>query len=426
MVGGINGYGNQVVSLLGNTRGTKETAAEKPVWDGKKSYTYLEDMNQAGLDYGVKAAKYYASKTAADGEMTVEELKKQIGEWFSDYTLTDREPKDVVQGKHYLYIDDSQLNKMAKDASYRAKVYGLMDREMETGREYTLRYSDGRDVTAHITGSIFSLSEKNRKYAGADGIPYLGSGVSDHSWSSSDSHLQVRNMSFLYDHLDPEKSARKSRTNAAKTHAEQLAKKRAEKKLEAKKAEKKKAEKSRLEELKKITPSLRLKEGTELSMARDNKCGDVAIHSDFLKKAENDPAAMKKLSDTLKGIEQAEKLVTAYYNGLGGVTERSSHWYMDENGELKSFGFTKRVDGQNERIREQQQKAEEERIERIRENNRAKAEERVQKLLEKKEADSKDGSYSLDSEDIQQILEAVREEKKNASHPAGQTIDIRA
>lgn len=49
MVGGINGYGNQVVSLLGNIKGTKETAAEKPVWDGKKSYTYLEDMNQAGL-----------------------------------------------------------------------------------------------------------------------------------------------------------------------------------------------------------------------------------------------------------------------------------------------------------------------------------------------------------------------------------------
>ena len=251
MVTGVNGYGNQVVSLLGNSKGVKETAAEKPVWDGKKSYTYLEDMNQAGLDYGVKAAKYYASKTAADGEMTVEELKKQIGEWFSDYTLTDREPKDVVQGKHYLYIDDSQLNKMAKDASYRAKVYGLMDREMATGKEYTLRYSDGKDVTAHITGSIFSLSEKNKKYAGADGIPYLGSGSSDHSWSSSDSHLQVRNMSFLYDNLDPAKSARKNRTNAAKTQAEQLAKKRAEKKQESKKAEKKKAKKAEEERVEK-------------------------------------------------------------------------------------------------------------------------------------------------------------------------------
>lgn len=313
MVGGINGYGNQVVSLLGNTKGTKETAAEKPVWDGKKSYTYLEDMNQAGLDYGVKATKYYASKTAADGEMTVDDLKKQIGEWFSDYTLTDREPRDVVQGKHYLYIDDSQLNKMAKDSSYRAKVYGLMDREMATGKEYTLRYSDGKDVTAHITGSIFSLSEKNKKYAGPDGIPYLGSGSSDHSWSSSDSHLQVRNMSFLYDHLDPAKSARKSRTNAAKTQAEQLAKKRTEKKQEAKMAEKKKTE-----------------------------------------------------------------------------------------------------------------KAEKERIENNRENKRSEAEERLQKLLEKKETESKDGSYSLDAEDMKPILEAIREDDKNVNQPAGQTIDIRA
>ena len=82
MVSGVSGYGNQVLSLIGNTKGTANTPSEKPVWNGKKSYTYLEDMNQAGLDYGAKATKYYASKTAADGEMTVEELKNRLENGF--------------------------------------------------------------------------------------------------------------------------------------------------------------------------------------------------------------------------------------------------------------------------------------------------------------------------------------------------------
>ena len=227
--------------------GNKNNCSSKPIWNGKRPFTYLEDMNQAGLDYGTQATKYYSSKTVSDGEMSVEDLKKQIGEMFSEYTLTDHEPQNVVTGKHYLYIDSSQLQKMAKDAAYRGKVYGLMDREMETGREYTLTYSDGRNKTSHVTGSVFSLCEKNRKYACADGIPYLGSCNTDAGWSTSDSHIQVRNMSFLYDNLDPAKSARKSRTMAAKNRAEELAKKRNERR-EAEKEESKRNEKIREEE----------------------------------------------------------------------------------------------------------------------------------------------------------------------------------
>ena len=233
-----------------------KTATSKPSWNGKQAFTYLEDMNKAGLDYGAQATKYYTSKTASDGEMTVEDLKKQIGEWFYDYTLTDHEPKNVVSGEHYLYIDDSQLKKMAQDAGYRAKVYGLMDREMETGREYTLTYSDGRNKTSHVTGSIFSLCEKNRKYDCGNGIPYLGSCNTDAGWSSSDSHIQVRNMNFLYDNLDPAKSARKNRTLAAKKQAQQLEKKRAERR-QAEKEEAARKEKIREEE--------RLKEKKESS-----------------------------------------------------------------------------------------------------------------------------------------------------------------
>ena len=239
---------NNMQVNTGTAKKTNNTS--KPVWDGKKSFTYLEDMNKAGLEYGAQATRFYSSKTPADGELSVDDLKNQIKEWFPEYTLTDCEPKNVVNGKHYLYIDDSQLQKMAKDPSYRAKVYGLMDREMETGKEYTLTYSDGRKKTSHCTGSIFSLCEKNKKYACADGIPYLGSCNTDAGWSTSESHIQVRNMNFLYDNLDPAKSARKSRTMAAKEQAKELEKKRIEKKNAEKKAAEKE-ERKRLEEKKK-------------------------------------------------------------------------------------------------------------------------------------------------------------------------------
>ena len=92
------------------------------------------------------------------------------------------------------------------------------------------------------------MSEANRKYAGLDGVPYRGSGKSDAGWSSSESHIQVRNQSFLYDNLDPAKSARKSRTAATKLMAEKAAKRKVEKRQEEKKVAVKK-EKTRREEL---------------------------------------------------------------------------------------------------------------------------------------------------------------------------------
>lgn len=245
-IGAIKNYGAMMTTTAKSGKvNANQTGmdAAKPTWDGKKAYTYLEDCNQAGLEYGEKAKAYYTGKTAVDGELSVEELKKQIKDWFPQYTLTDREPKDVTKGKFYLYIDDSQLQKMAKDPAYRGKVYGLMDREYATGQEWTMTYSDGKNVTEHLTGSVFSLCEANRKYAGADGIPYRGSCTSDHPFSSSESHVQVRSQSFLYNNLDPAKSAANSRKIAATAAKEKLEKKRAEKKQTAKKAAKKAEEK---------------------------------------------------------------------------------------------------------------------------------------------------------------------------------------
>lgn len=242
-------------------QGSKQTSSGKPTWNPNKVYKYLEDMNEGFQSYRRQAVSYYSSmiaKQGGDGTMSVDELKQEIKEWFPEYTLTDKEPSKVVTGKSYLYIDEKQLKKMASDPAYRAKVYGLMDTELQGKKGYTLEYSDGRKVTSHLTGSIFSLAEKNRKYAGEDGIPYLGSCTSDTPFSSSDSHPQVRNMSYLYDNIDPAKSAAKSRKAAATKEAQKKAaqkkaqekavqKKAAQKKAAQKKAAKK-AEQARLEE----------------------------------------------------------------------------------------------------------------------------------------------------------------------------------
>ena len=258
--------------------GSKETSkikgADKPTWNPNKVYKYLEDMNDGFQSYKKKAVAYYNSRISEeneDGAISVDELKEQIKEWFPEYTLTSSKPKDVVQGKFYLYIDDSQLKKMASDASYRAKVYGLMDSELQGKKGYTLQYSDGKNVTSHITGSIFSLCEENRKYAGADGIPYLGSCTSDHPISSSNSHCQVRSMSYLYDNIDPAKSAAKERkAAAAKLEAKRLAKRNEKKKAEKKAAEKKLKEKK----LEAKEAEKKAIEKEELEKASDNGFND--------------------------------------------------------------------------------------------------------------------------------------------------------
>lgn len=226
-------------------KNNKSEKTRKPVWNANKVYRYLEDMDKGFREYRAQATAYYKSeiKSSEKQTMTADELKKQIQEWFPQYTLTDTEPGSVVQGKYYLYIDAPNLQKMADDPDYRARVYGLMDSELQGSKGYTLQYSDGRNVTSHLTGSVFSLSDANRKYDCGDGIPYHGSCTGDNSFSTSESHPQVRSMSYLYEHADPVKSAAKARKSQAGRNAARLARKQKEKKAEEKRAEEKKEQK---------------------------------------------------------------------------------------------------------------------------------------------------------------------------------------
>ena len=55
----------------------------------------------------------------------------------------------------------------------------------------------------------------------------------------------------------------------------------------------------------------------------------------------------------LKDIQKAERAVGSHYNSLGGVTERTSHWHIDNNGNVSHYAHVRREDKLNERLREE-------------------------------------------------------------------------
>ena len=195
------------------TKNTKTANVPRPVWDPKKVYNYLEDMGEGFKEYKRKAVNYYRSefaKNGTDGPITVDELKDEIKKYMPEYTFTSREPKDPIKGKFYLYIDDSQLNKMASDPAYRARVFGLMDSELQGKNGYTLKYTSGKNVTNSIAGSIFSLAEANRsiegvgQMPGSEEIPYHGSAYASIS-CSTEGVARVRSQAYIDQVMHPGK-----------------------------------------------------------------------------------------------------------------------------------------------------------------------------------------------------------------------------
>ncbi len=74
----------------------------------------------------------------------------------------------------------------------------------------------------------------------------------------------------------------------------------------------------------------------------------------------------------LKDIQRAERAASSYYNSLGGVTERTSHWHIADNGEVSHFAYVRREDKLNEKLREEAQENAKRLIEETRENAKTK------------------------------------------------------
>ncbi len=144
-------------------------------------------------------------------------------------------------------------------------------------------------------------------------------------------------------------------------------------------------------------PALSISVGSEMNYSKDRKTGTVAVNEHFLNKAMNDPEAAKTMSDLIYGIDKAEKTVAAYYNSLGGVTERTSHWYIDENGNCYNFSYTRRDDKLNKKLREEAEKDRQERIERSIEKNRDAEEVRLEEAAEDEETAESDEEIESES-----------------------------
>lgn len=158
-----------------------------------KTYSSLNEFSSSLIKYGENQTKIYENKFKNDengGKSSVDKLKEEIQKEFSKYKFVSSEPSDPINGQHLLYIDDKNLQKMANDPSYKAKVFGLMRREHDSlDTNHKIRM--GSDViSSNITGSVFSLSDKNENVGG---VPYKGMAMSAPSFSDNSSSFVIKN-----------------------------------------------------------------------------------------------------------------------------------------------------------------------------------------------------------------------------------------
>lgn len=199
--------------------------------------------------------------------------------------------------------------------------------------------------------------------------------------------------------------------------------------------------------LQKQVKDLSLEVGTGLNTKKDNMVGAVTINPKLLEKMQNDPKAEREYTQMLQGIQRAESIVGSYYNSIGNVVERTSHWYMDENGNLVSFGHVRIENKLDKELRKQADENAKKLIEKTREKAKEKAEElqerldsikeakadksaesKAEKILSEKFSNAVDGELYLNETDMKPILQTIRaeEQEKTKSEPGvGMNLDLK-
>ena len=172
-----------------------------------------------------------------------------------------------------------------------------------------------------------------------------------------------------------------------------------------------------LNSLQNQVPYTKLEIGSGLNMQRDKRAGVITVNPKLLEKMQKDPEAAAQYTQKLKDIERAERTANAYYNTLGGCVERTSHWYVDEEGNHYHFAYTRRDDRLNKKIREETKKNTEKHIEKTREKAREKAEKLEEQLGEKaeeakekeenQEAKTKETETPETREEVQQLIDTI-------------------
>lgn len=199
--------------------------------------------------------------------------------------------------------------------------------------------------------------------------------------------------------------------------------------------------------LQKQVKDLSLEVGTGLNTKKDNMVGAVTINPKLLEKMQNDPKAEREYTQMLQGIQRAESIVGSYYNSIGNVVERTSHWYIDENGNLVSFGHVRIENKLDKELRKQADENAKKLIEKTREKAKEKAEElqerldsikeakadksaesKAEKILSEKFSNAVDGELYLNETDMKPILQTIRaeeQEKTKSELGVGMNLDLK-
>ena len=184
-------------------------------FDSNKRYHSLSEFANDLFALEKKWQVQYKELTADSEINTIEDLKKQIEELFPEYKLVSSRPRDVVQGKNLLYIDDRNLQKMLNDPSYRTDVYALMRRELAAAPGWRIG-----DDKWRLTGSVFTLSDDNPRVGG---IPYLGMCTSM-KVNSSNSFSAKSNKVNIFSATQKAKEKKAKKKAAEKKKKEQMLK----------------------------------------------------------------------------------------------------------------------------------------------------------------------------------------------------------
>lgn len=220
-------------------------------------------------------------------------------------------------------------------------------------------------------------------------------------------------------------------------------------------------------ELAKLVPSVDFKVGNSYSTAKSGKT--LMVNPQLLEKMQNDPKKEKDMKDLIKGVESATKLMDGIYKASGwSVVYR--HSYIDENGKYSAIACVRNdfMLNMSDKLREERRKNSEKMIEKTKEKAAEKQEElqemlegnktetedkktdgeqeksgiivvkentpqeKAEQMLLEKLENSENGEIYLDDDDMQKVIEAVREQeekeavKKQGNHAnlVGANLDL--
>ncbi len=179
--------GNYTANFTLSTQTAKkaQTATQTsgmPTWDSGRVWGSLGDMDRAFRSYSQEWNSYYSESFATagasgDGILTRDELDDLLQSEFGGMGVTfiDRKPGEPRAGRHDVYIDDANRQKMADDPEYRAKMMAVIQMEMAGTTGYAFNSGNGV-VTNRLSGTVLSMAEGDPLY---EGVPHSGGAVSD-------------------------------------------------------------------------------------------------------------------------------------------------------------------------------------------------------------------------------------------------------